>query len=63
MNGVDTRWAYGDVIDVVTDAREALQTIIVPKVRHARDVWWVDTLLTQVEETLGLPPGGSRSRC
>jgi citrate lyase subunit beta / citryl-CoA lyase len=55
MNGVDTRWAYGDVIDVVTDAREALQTIIVPKVRHARDVWWVDTLLTQVEEWIGLP--------
>jgi citrate lyase subunit beta/citryl-CoA lyase len=55
MNGVDTRWAYGDVIDVVTDAREALQTIIVPKVRHARDVWWVDTLLTQVEEWVGLP--------
>jgi len=55
MNGVDTRWAYGDVIDVVTDARSACQTIIVPKVRHARDVWWVDTLLTQVEEWVGLP--------
>ncbi len=55
MNGVDTRWAYGDVIDVVTDAREALETIIVPKVRRGRDVWWVDTLLTQLEETLGLP--------
>ncbi len=62
MNGVDTRWAYGDVIDVVTDAREALQTIIVPKVRRARDVWWVDTLLTQVEETLGLPPERDRAR-
>lgn len=58
MNGVDTRWAYGDVIDVLTDARGALQTIVVPKVRRARDVWWVDTLLTQVEVTIGLPPGG-----
>ena len=58
MNGVDTRWAYGDVIDVVTDARSALEVIIVPKVRTARDVWWVDTLLTQVEETLGLPARG-----
>jgi citrate lyase subunit beta / citryl-CoA lyase len=54
MNGVDTRWAYGDVIEVVTDAREALDVIIVPKVRRARDVWWVDVLLTQLEETLGL---------
>ena len=54
MNGIDTRWAYGDVIEVVTTAREALDVIIVPKVRRARDVWWVDTLLTQLEETLGL---------
>jgi citrate lyase subunit beta / citryl-CoA lyase len=54
MNGVDTRWAYGDVIEVVTEARDALDVIIVPKVRRARDVWWVDVLLTQLEETLGL---------
>ncbi|KAA9165558.1 CoA ester lyase [Amycolatopsis acidicola] len=54
MNGVDTRWAHGDVIEVVTEAREALDVIIVPKVRRARDVWWVDVLLTQLEETLGL---------
>jgi citrate lyase subunit beta/citryl-CoA lyase len=54
MNGIDTRWAYGDVIEVVTAAREALDVIIVPKVRSARDVWWVDVLLTQVEQTLGL---------
>ena len=54
MNGVDTHWAYGDVIEVVTEAREALDVIIVPKVRRARDVWWVDVLLTQLEETLGL---------
>jgi citrate lyase subunit beta / citryl-CoA lyase len=54
MNGVDTRWAHGDVIEVVTTARDALDVIIVPKVRRARDVWWVDVLLTQLEETLGL---------
>jgi citrate lyase subunit beta/citryl-CoA lyase len=54
MNGIDTRWAYGDIIEVVTIARDALDVIIVPKVRRARDVWWVDVLLTQLEETLGL---------
>jgi citrate lyase subunit beta/citryl-CoA lyase len=54
MNGVDTRWAHGDVIEVVTGARDTLDVIIVPKVRRARDVWWVDVLLTQLEETLGL---------
>ncbi|PBC56360.1 MULTISPECIES: HpcH/HpaI aldolase/citrate lyase family protein [unclassified Rhodococcus (in: high G+C Gram-positive bacteria)] len=54
MNGIDTRWAYDDVIEVVTIARDSLDVIIVPKVRRARDVWWVDTLLTQLEETIGL---------
>ncbi|MBK1787133.1 HpcH/HpaI aldolase/citrate lyase family protein [Prauserella cavernicola] len=54
MNGIDTHWAYGDVVEVVTQAREALDVIIVPKVRRARDVWWVDTLLTQLETDLGL---------
>jgi citrate lyase subunit beta/citryl-CoA lyase len=39
---------------VVTEAREALDVIIVPKARRGRAVWWVDTLLTQLEETLGL---------
>lgn len=53
-NGVDTRWAHGDVIEVVTAARENLDMIVVPKVRRARDVWWVDVLLTQLEQTLGL---------
>jgi citrate lyase subunit beta/citryl-CoA lyase len=54
INGIDTHWAYGDIIEVVTIARDALDVIIVPKVRGARDVWWVDVLLTQLEETLGL---------
>ncbi|MFF5988569.1 HpcH/HpaI aldolase/citrate lyase family protein [Prauserella flavalba] len=54
MNAIDTWWAHGDVIEVVTGAREALDVIIVPKVRRARDVWWVDVLLTQLEQRLGL---------
>jgi citrate lyase subunit beta/citryl-CoA lyase len=54
MNGVHTRWAHGDVIEVVSGAREALDMIIVPKVREAREVWWVDVLLTGLEQTLGM---------
>ncbi|WP_116375541.1 CoA ester lyase [Mycobacterium sp. MFM001] len=55
INGLDTRWCHDDIIDVVTAARENLDTIIVPKVRTARDVWWVDVLLTQLEAKLGRP--------
>lgn len=54
VNGVDTLWCHDDIIEIVTGAREALDIIIVPKARTARDVWWVDVLLTQIEEKLGL---------
>lgn len=54
VNGLDTPWCYGDVVDVVSGARDALDVIIVPKARRARDVWWFDVLLTQLENTLGL---------
>jgi citrate lyase subunit beta / citryl-CoA lyase len=54
INGIDTSWCHGDIIEVVTGAREALDVIIVPKARSARDVWWVDVLLTQLEARLGI---------
>jgi citrate lyase subunit beta / citryl-CoA lyase len=54
INGLDTAWCHGDVIEVVTGARDALDVLIVPKARTARDVWWVDVLLTQLEAKLGL---------
>ncbi|MGH8995630.1 MAG: HpcH/HpaI aldolase/citrate lyase family protein [Acidimicrobiales bacterium] len=54
INGLDTPWCYGDIIEIVTGAREALDVLIVPKVRSARDVWWVDVLLGQLEAKLGL---------
>jgi citrate lyase subunit beta/citryl-CoA lyase len=54
VNGLDTPWCHGDVIEVVTGAREHLDVIIVPKARSARDVWWFDVLLTQLEARLGL---------
>lgn len=54
VNGIDTPWCHGDIIEVVTGARDALDVLIVPKVRRARDVWWVDVLLSQLETRLGL---------
>src|SRR4029453_6810572 len=56
-NGLDTQWCHDDIIEVVTGAREALDVLIVPKARSARDVWWVDVLVTQLETKLGRPPG------
>jgi citrate lyase subunit beta/citryl-CoA lyase len=54
VNGLETPWCHGDIIEVVTGARESLDVLIVPKARSARDVWWVDVLLTQLETRLGL---------
>lgn len=54
INGLDTPWCHEDLIEVVTGAGDALDVIIVPKARTARDVWWVDVLLTQLEAKLGL---------
>jgi citrate lyase subunit beta/citryl-CoA lyase len=54
INGLDTQWCHDDIVEVVTGARENLDTIIIPKALRARDVWWVDVLLTQLEAKLGL---------
>jgi citrate lyase subunit beta / citryl-CoA lyase len=54
INGLDTQWCHDDIVEVVTNARENLETIIIPKALRARDVWWVDVLLTQLEAKLGL---------
>ncbi len=53
MNALDTQWAYEDVIHVVEESRGCLDLIIVPKVKCAADVRWVDILLTQIEMKLG----------
>lgn len=49
INSLDTHFAYEDVIEVVEQAGDHLDVIIVPKVKSGKDVWWVDTLLTQIE--------------
>ena len=50
VNGPHTEWAYGDVIEIVEGAGANLDVMIIPKVKAPRDVWFYDTLLTQLEE-------------
>lgn len=52
INNIETEYAYEDIIEIVEKAGEHLDLIIIPKVKAARDVWWVDTLLTQIETKL-----------
>lgn len=57
VNGVHTQWCFDDVVDVVTEAGAQVDVIIVPKVKAPRDVWYIDTLLTHVEQKSGLEVG------
>jgi citrate lyase subunit beta/citryl-CoA lyase len=54
INDLDTHYAYEDIIEVVEGAGNNLDTILVPKVRSACDVRFVDRLLSQIEGKLGL---------
>lgn len=57
INAWDTRWTYGDVIEVVSNAGERLDELMLPKVQSAAEVVALDLLLTQVEKNVGLPIG------
>ncbi len=54
VNSPDTQWAYEDVIEVVEQAGDCLDLLILPKVKAPRDVWFYETLLEQVEAKTGL---------
>ena len=54
INELGSEWAYEDIIYTVENAAEFLDVIIVPKVKVASDVLWVDTLHTQIEKKMKL---------
>jgi citrate lyase beta subunit len=49
INGLDTPFAYRDLVQVVEGAGDRLDAVMLPKAGSARDVWFVDTLLSQLE--------------
>jgi citrate lyase subunit beta/citryl-CoA lyase len=53
VNGVDTKWCAHDVLEVVGNAGQYLDCIMIPKVELASDVSFVDNLLRMVEDTIG----------
>jgi citrate lyase subunit beta/citryl-CoA lyase len=57
VNDARTGWAYRDVAGVVEQAGQSLDVIVLPKVTGPRDIAWLDLLLGQVEQSVGLPPG------
>ncbi|HEX7353776.1 MAG TPA: CoA ester lyase [Mycobacteriales bacterium] len=57
VNDWTTEWTYRDVIEVVEGAGANLDCIMLPKVQDAAQVVALDTLLTQIEKTMGYEVG------
>ena len=54
INGLDTHYMYRDVVDIVEQAGQHLDTILIPKAGTASDIYMVDCLVTQIETAKGL---------
>ena len=53
INGLDTPFMYRDVVDVVEQAGDKLDLIMIPKVGNAADVYAVDALVSGIESAKG----------
>ena len=49
INSPDTHYMYRDLIDIVEETGEKLDTVLLPKAGTASDVYMIDCLLTQIE--------------
>ena len=53
INGLDTPWMYRDVVDVVEQAGQFVDLIMIPKIGTAADVYALDMLVTQIQAAKG----------
>ncbi len=53
INGLDTGWWYRDVVDLMEQAGDRIDQIMIPKVGCAADVYAVDALVTAIETAKG----------
>ncbi len=53
INGLDTPYWYRDVVDLLEQAGERLDQIMIPKVGNAADIYAVDALVTAIEAAKG----------
>ena len=49
INSPDTHYMYKDLIDIVEEVGDKLDTVLLPKAGTASDVYMIDCLLTQIE--------------
>lgn len=56
INGLDTPYAYRDLVEVVEACGDKLDTILIPKVGSPADIYFVATMLSQIEAYKGFKP-------
>ena len=54
VNSLDSPWFLDDIIDIVTQAGDKFDVIMIPKVEGPEDIHYVDRLLAQLEARAGL---------
>ena len=54
INGLDTHYMYKDVVDVIEQAGDKLDTILIPKAGVPGDVYMVEAMVNQIEMAMGL---------
>jgi citrate lyase subunit beta/citryl-CoA lyase len=54
VNAIGSSWILDDVLEIVGRAGDAVEVLIVPKVKSARDVRFVETLLEHAERRAGV---------
>jgi len=54
VNSLDSPWGLDDLVAAVTEAGDALDVIMIPKVEGPEDIHYVDRLLAQLEAKVGL---------
>ena len=56
INGLDTHYMYRDVVDIMEQAGDKLDTILVPKVGVPADLYMVEAMVNQIEQAKGREP-------
>ena len=50
INGLDTHYMYRDVVEIMCQAGEFVDTLLIPKVGVQGDVYMVDCMVNQIEQ-------------
>jgi len=51
INSLDTHYMYRDVIEIMESVGEKIDTLLIPKVGSSSDIYMVDCLISQIEES------------